>query len=347
MFLLILTVLVSADDDQARISLAAKLEAAADAQQVERLLNAPDDVPLLREYIRNVTQELRLLEFDDPVRAETQLTALERVLNRLMPGSADAQQLIGRAKETNLRSSRERFAIAKTSYTELEAKLLAAPVDYALFQKWTTKLSSEGIALAFTRPDEAQKTLTRALAFAKRLDKLTHHEQVKLVIAAASEEYTSPFSMTQKLIDDNQKLSAMVGKDADPLDVTGWAVGPATTLAELRGKVVLISFMSPIAPSRLTLPHLKAWEATHAGSGLRIVGVMSTEQTGSTFATQHELKFPIAVRKRQPAEYFGLADKDGLVVIDQGGKIRLVRASPYLRRNLEDTDKLLSELMRE
>jgi thiol-disulfide isomerase/thioredoxin len=72
--------------------------------------------------------------------------------------------------------------------------------------------------------------------------------------------------------------------DAPPLHLDGaWINSPPLTLAQLRGKVVLIDFWTYSCINCLrTLPHLKAWYAAYHRKGLVIVGVHTPE-----FAFEH------------------------------------------------------------
>jgi thiol-disulfide isomerase/thioredoxin len=75
-----------------------------------------------------------------------------------------------------------------------------------------------------------------------------------------------------------------------------WINSPPLSLAELRGKVVLVDFWTyGCINCRNTLPALRGWWDTYRGQGLVIVGVHSPE-----FAHEHELaNVREAVRREQ------------------------------------------------
>jgi cytochrome c biogenesis protein CcdA/thiol-disulfide isomerase/thioredoxin len=60
--------------------------------------------------------------------------------------------------------------------------------------------------------------------------------------------------------------------------LTGWLNSKPLTLADLRGRVVLIDFWTYSCVNCLrTLPHVRAWDARYRSAGLTIVGVHSPE----------------------------------------------------------------------
>ena len=87
---------------------------------------------------------------------------------------------------------------------------------------------------------------------------------------------------------------------APPLHADGdWINTKPLTLAQLRGKVVLIDFWTYSCINCLrTLPHLKAWYATYHKQGLVIIGVHTPE-----FAFEHVASNVRAAVKRLGITY--------------------------------------------
>jgi thiol-disulfide isomerase/thioredoxin len=87
---------------------------------------------------------------------------------------------------------------------------------------------------------------------------------------------------------------------APPLHPDGsWINSAPLSLAQLRGKVVLIDFWTYSCINCLrTLPHLKAWYAAYHDKGLVIIGVHTPE-----FAFEHETSNVRAAVKRLGIEY--------------------------------------------
>ncbi|HVV58765.1 MAG TPA: cytochrome c biogenesis protein DipZ [Gaiellaceae bacterium] len=94
---------------------------------------------------------------------------------------------------------------------------------------------------------------------------------------------------------------------APPLTAGGaWINTKPLTLAQLRGKVVLVDFWTYSCINCLrTLPHLKAWYATYRKDGLVILGVHTPE-----FAFEHETSNVEAAVKRLGIAYPVMQDND-------------------------------------
>jgi cytochrome c biogenesis protein CcdA/thiol-disulfide isomerase/thioredoxin len=140
-----------------------------------------------------------------------------------------------------------------------------------------------------------------------------------------------------------------------------WINTPPLTLAQLRGKVVLIDFWTYSCINCLrTLPHLKAWYATYHPKGLVIIGVHTPE-----FAFEHVTSNVKAAVKRLgidypvvqdngfktwdnysnqywPAEY--LIDKQGHVRHTHFGEGEYDRTESLIRRLLGDNGRAARHL---
>ena len=141
---------------------------------------------------------------------------------------------------------------------------------------------------------------------------------------------------------------------APPIHADGdWINSKPLTLAQLRGKVVLIDFWTYSCINCLrTLPHLEAWNATYRKQGLVIIGVHTPE-----FAFEHVssnvraavkrlgIKYPVVQDNRfktwdnyanqyWPAEY--LIDKTGHVRHTHFGEGEYGETEQLIRRLLGD-----------
>lgn len=119
--------------------------------------------------------------------------------------------------------------------------------------------------------------------------------------------------------------------------VSNWLNSDPLTLAELRGKVVLIDFWTYSCINCLrTLPFINAWDKDYRDKGLVIIGVHAPEfdfeknlDNIKTAVAKHHINYPVAVdnalhtwdayRNRfWPAHY--LIDKEGRVVYTHFGE---------------------------
>ena len=141
---------------------------------------------------------------------------------------------------------------------------------------------------------------------------------------------------------------------AAPFHADGaWINSPPRTLAQLRGKVVLIDFWTYSCINCLrTLPHLKAWYAAYREKGLVIVGVHTPEfafesKPSNVRAATKDLgvRWPVALdpnyttwkayrNEYWPAEY--LVDKRGHIRHEHFGEGEYGQTESLIRRLLGD-----------
>jgi len=141
---------------------------------------------------------------------------------------------------------------------------------------------------------------------------------------------------------------------APPLHADGaWINTKPLTLAQLRGKVVLVDFWTYSCINCLrTLPHLKAWYATYHAKGLVIIGVHTPEfafehvtsnvqaavkRLGITYPVMQDNKYKTwdnYANEYWPAEY--LIDKQGHVRHTHFGEGEYPQTEALIRRLLAD-----------
>jgi thiol-disulfide isomerase/thioredoxin len=148
----------------------------------------------------------------------------------------------------------------------------------------------------------------------------------------------------------------MVGKAAPNIMGDACVNGQVKSLAELKGKVVLIDFWAVwCGPCIATFPHLREWSKEHGKDGLVILGVTTyyqrlgfDKEKGSLtqlkekvlspdeeramvkdFSEYHKLTHPLLL---SPAKDYGQAGKDysirGIptaVLVDRHGMVRMIR----------------------
>jgi thiol-disulfide isomerase/thioredoxin len=220
-------------------------------------------------------------------------------------------------------------------------------------------------------PDAAEKKLDEIKKF---LDTLEPTEADAKTLLARAKGVIPSYA---KRIDDARKLLTLVGKDAASLAdarIEAWVNGTPLTDADLKGKVVFLDFWAVwCGPCIATFPHLKEWNEKYEGKGLvmigltryynyewddaagrakrinkdeRMVSAEDEQKMLEKFAEQHELKHRFAVQGKESTldDYYAVSGIPHVVVIDQEGKIRMIKVGSG-DENAKALDGMLKELL--
>ncbi len=137
----------------------------------------------------------------------------------------------------------------------------------------------------------------------------------------------------------------------------------AKSLADLRGKVVLLDFWAMwCAPCVAAFPHFREFQTKYSGKGLEIVGVtqffgrsdkeedLSREDEWKAlqaFKSKYRLNYPLAVGKLDDitnSERYGIAALPTVILIDRRGNIRHIKRGGGEYRKLEkQIERLIGE----
>ena len=287
-----------------------------------------------------------------PDEAEKLLTELKAELDALTPEKAEAKQLLVQAKGV-VANRKDQIEIQRIPLDDLEKRLDADADDIAAVTKYGKKVVLEVMKLSAENPAKAEDLLKAARERLANVEVNAKEDPVKRQVTVALRGFTS----VERRLDGAKKLAALVGKSAAPLaeDVKAWVNGEPLKDGDLKGKVVLLDFWAVwCGPCIATFPHLKEWNEKYSDKGLVIVGL--TQYYGYTwnddtskaakpkegkataeeenemlgkFAEHHSLHHRFAVQKEGSslAEYYAVAGIPHVVLIDQEGKVRLVRAA--------------------
>ena len=341
------------------------------AATLHQVQESPADADVLNKYLGGQFRAVNHLSEEDPAAAEKKLDELAAAIDKLeSTGKAEA---IREQAKLSIKLYRDRLELEKVSLAELEKALVENPNDADAFRRWSSKATGELAGLAYSRPEEAETSLAATKAFVAKVSEAASKESAKKKLAALSAD-RGTFAQLESTIGDTRELMSLVGKDAAPLVAKTWINGTPLTDADLKGKVVLLDFWAIwCGPCINTFPHLREWNEKYADKGLVMIGVTSyydykwDDAAGycaragkdeaspeeelamlEKFANYYQLNHRFAVNERdnrELAEYYKVAGIPHVVVIDQQGKVRLIRVGSG-KQNADDIGKLLAELLK-
>lgn len=304
-----------------------------------------------------------------PDEAEKLLTALKAELDALAPEKAEAKQLLVQAKNV-VANQKDQIEIQRVPLADLEKRLDTDADDIAAVTKYGKKVVLEVMKLSASDPAKAGELLKAARERLAKVEENAKEDPVKRQVTVALRQFTS----VERRLEGAKKLAELVGKPAAPLadDVKAWVNGEPLKDGDLKGKVVLLDFWAVwCGPCIATFPHLKEWNEKYSDKGLVIVGL--TQYYGFTwnddtsraskpkegkataeeehemlrkFAEHHSLHHRFAVQKEGStlAEYYAVSGIPHVVLIDQEGKVRLVRVGSG-PQNAKDIGDMIEKLL--
>jgi thiol-disulfide isomerase/thioredoxin len=125
----------------------------------------------------------------------------------------------------------------------------------------------------------------------------------------------------------------LIGKPAPELKALTWPKGQQTSMAELKGKVVLVNFWQTWCPHcKEELPHLSELYQKYRDRGFVIIGCTrddnrQNEQQLTDFLESNPLPFPIARVDPQSSRDYAVSGIPAAALVDRSGIIRW-RAHP-------------------
>lgn len=330
---------------------------------VEAVKADPGNAEVWNAYATKEFPRIMAMMEKDPKGAAAAVAEFEKLVETTEATSDQAKTIVTRIKQS-LGFVKNNIEISQVNLADLEKELTAKPDDAGLLRKYSSKLSMELNGLARSEPDKAEAKLAAAKELLNKISESSKEDSVKSAVSTT----LRGFANLERAIESTKKLNALVGKDAAPLAVETWVNGKPLTDGDLKGKVVLLDFWAVwCGPCIATFPHLREWNDKYADKGLVIIGVTSyykfkwnddqkravsgnaspeeEREMLEKFAEMHSLKHRFAIQDgRSMSEYYAVSGIPHVVVIDQQGKVQMLRVGSG-DKNAHDIDELLKKLL--
>lgn len=137
---------------------------------------------------------------------------------------------------------------------------------------------------------------------------------------------------------DRARQVALIGEPAPEIEIKAWLTGEPATLANLRGRVVLLEFWATwCKPCKEMFPKLKQLDEQHRARGLEVIALtrhyFARRDTASSeteelelmlsIISQHELEFRAGVAEdERTQDLYGATGMPTLALIDRAGIVR-------------------------
>ncbi len=357
-----------AEDTPKKEKSGAAADKTAEKSPSQKLKDDPNDTQSIIALVNGVLAAAGELADSKPDEAIKKLTDLKAELDALTPDKAEAKQLLVQAKAVTA-NQLDQIEIQRIPLADLEKRLDADADDIAAVTKYGKKVTLEVMKLMGDNPAKADELLKAARARLAKVEENAKEDPVKRQVTVALRGFTS----IERRLEGAKKLAELVGKTASPLSehITSWVNGEALKDEDLKGKVVLLDFWAVwCGPCIATFPHLKEWNEKYKDKGLVIVGLTQyynfkwNDDTSKAarspdkvtpedenamlgkFAEHHSLHHRFAVQKKESplAEYYAVSGIPHVVLIDQEGKVRLIRVGSG-PQNAKDIGDLIEKLL--
>jgi thiol-disulfide isomerase/thioredoxin len=201
------------------------------------------------------------------------------------------------------------------------ARARETPLDVPFRERVLLGLTLADLYLFADQRDRARGLLATEVAFAEQVRYLTAQSGVPEQIHAATAGCLQ--------VRDRAAQVELLGRPAPEIESVEWAHGGPTTLAEQRGRVVLLEFWAPWCRSCTAMfPFFRDLHNRHAADGLTVIALTShREGSGNRelvahAIAEHAVDFTVGIalddglQERYGANgipTFALIDRDGLV----------------------------------
>ena len=216
---------------------------------------------------------------------------------------------------------------------ELEAAMAqarATPYEIEFRTRVELALTLAEAYLAADELEKARRMIDEEAAFTEKI--------FQIMQATGTPEQKRAAAAGRVQVRDRARQLALINAEAPEIAVNEWLNGEPTTLAALRGRVVLLEFWATwCKPCQEMFPKLRKLDEAYRARGLEVVALtrhyLASRETAQSLAeelelmrsvvAQHDLKFRVGVAEdERTQELYGATGLPTLAIIDRTGVVR-------------------------
>ena len=334
------------------------------AARMARILSNPNDAKALKAYLETADLEIRTLinYFSDPTSASQKQEELAAILVQLKPTLDEAKGELDRAQR-EFQSRALFIEIERATLPDLEKNLLANPNDFEGYRRWYMKQGREFQRIMRSDPDAAKRRADADGKIALEIRARTTNDKMK-----RGPGMPDPASR----IEQARAAFALVGHEPPAFSPLVWVNGDPTSLADLKGKVIVLHACSVTGYEVAGLPRVREWQDKFSNRGLAVISLVGL-QNSTWNDEEHSFKsdngpdlpkleeFQASLQKM--SAFYGLKQRvailgprlsregspllrEALTIIDRQGKIDMIRLDPW-DKEAREVGSRLAELLAE
>ena len=233
-----------------------------------------------------------------------------------------------RAYELRRKGGESHAALAELEAAMAQAR--ATPYEIEFRTRVELALALAEAYLAAGELEKARLMIDEEAAFTEKI--------FQIMQATGTPEQRRAAAGGRVQVRDRARQLALIGTEAPEIAVSRWINGDPATLADLRGRVVLLEFWATwCKPCQEMFPKLRKLDEEYRARGLEIVALtrhyLASRETAQSLAEelelmrsmveQHGLKFRVGVAEdERTQELYGATGLPTLAIIDRSGVVR-------------------------
>lgn len=152
-------------------------------------------------------------------------------------------------------------------------------------------------------------------------------ERISLVLQRGTGTVTTPVLLEARPGGEDILRMDLVGTFAPAWSHTVSLSGAPSSMADLKGKVVLVDFWASwCGPCRMLAPRLSALKEKLGAQGFSVVGITTDPaEKAAVFAEQHKMRYGIVVdESAETSKAYGISSLPTMLLVDKRGVVREV-----------------------